>query len=140
MSFALMFTTSTFRCLYRHLFIYYLIWGNSPQRGRDPSFAWFIDQTKRRSTVGRTFLDQEQARRRDLYLTTHNNHKRQTTMPPAGFEPEIPAGEQQQTYALDSAATGIGCIGIFLAQHPPVGQGHLINVVYRSINMTHHSR
>jgi hypothetical protein len=29
-------------------------------------------------------------------------------MPPAGFEPEIPAIEQPQTYALDHAATGIG--------------------------------
>ena len=29
-------------------------------------------------------------------------------MPPAGFEPTISAGEQQQTYALDREATGIG--------------------------------
>jgi len=28
-----------------------------------------------------------------LYLTTHNNHNRQTSMPPAGFEPAIPASE-----------------------------------------------
>ena len=27
---------------------------------------------------------------------------------PAGFEPTISAGERSQTYALDSAATGIG--------------------------------
>jgi hypothetical protein len=25
------------------------------------------------------------ARRRDLYLTTHNKHNRQTSMPPVGF-------------------------------------------------------
>jgi hypothetical protein len=29
-------------------------------------------------------------------------------MPPAGFEPEIPAGERLQTHALDRSATGIG--------------------------------
>jgi hypothetical protein len=39
----------------------------------------------RHTTVGRTHLDEEPARRRDLYLTTHNTHKRQTSMPPVGF-------------------------------------------------------
>ena len=29
-------------------------------------------------------------------------------MPPAGFEPAIPASERQQTHALDRAATGTG--------------------------------
>ena len=29
-------------------------------------------------------------------------------MPPAGFEPAIPAGERLQTHALDRSATGIG--------------------------------
>ena len=29
-------------------------------------------------------------------------------MPPAGFEPEIPASERPQTHALDRAATRIG--------------------------------
>jgi hypothetical protein len=62
----------------------------------------------RRSTLGRTPLDEGSARRRDLYLTTHNTHKRQTSMPPAGFEPTIPASERPQTQALDCAATGIG--------------------------------
>jgi hypothetical protein len=33
---------------------------------------------------------------------------RQTSMPPAGFEPAIPASERPQTHALDRAATGIG--------------------------------
>jgi hypothetical protein len=28
-------------------------------------------------------------------------------MPPVGFEPVIPANERPQTYALDSAATGV---------------------------------
>ena len=42
-------------------------------------------------------------RRRDLYLTTLNTHNRQTSMPPVGFEPTIPAGERPKTYALDRA-------------------------------------
>ena len=48
------------------------------------------------------------ARRRDLYLTTHNIHNRQTSMPPVGFEPTISAGERPQTYVLHHAATGTG--------------------------------
>jgi hypothetical protein len=39
---------------------------------------------------------------------THNTHKRQISMPPAGFEPAIPARERPQTHALDRTATGIG--------------------------------
>ena len=53
-------------------------------------------------------------RRKDLYLTTHNIRNTQTSMPPAGFEPTISAGEWQQTYALDRAATGIGIYCTYL--------------------------
>ena len=73
---------------------------------RASSFVSFLDHTQRRTTVGRTTLDEWSARRRDLYLTTHNTHNRQTSMPPVGFEPAIPASEWPQTYALDRAATG----------------------------------
>jgi len=45
------------------------------------------------TTLGKTPLDEWSARRRDLYLTTHNTHNRQTSMSPAGFEPTIPASE-----------------------------------------------
>jgi hypothetical protein len=48
--------------------------------------------TLRHTTLGRTPLDEESARRSDLYLTTHNTHKRQTSMPP--FEPTIPVSER----------------------------------------------
>jgi hypothetical protein len=41
----------------------------------------FLDHTQRRSTVGRTSLDERSARRRDLYLTTHDTHNRQISMP-----------------------------------------------------------
>ena len=58
-------------------------------------FLMFLDHTQRRSTVGRTPLDEWSARRRDLYLTTHDTHNRQISMPPMGFEPKISAGERQ---------------------------------------------
>ena len=48
--------------------------------------------------------------RRDLYLTTHNAHKRQTSIHPAGFEPAIPASKRPQTHALDRAATRTGIL------------------------------
>ena len=54
----------------------------------------FLDHTQRRSTVGRTPLDESSARRRHLYLTTHDTHNRQISMPPVGFEPKISAGER----------------------------------------------
>jgi hypothetical protein len=34
-------------------------------------------------------LNKESAHRRDLYLTTYNTHTRQTSMPPAEFEPKF---------------------------------------------------
>jgi len=55
-------------------------------------FLMFLDHTQRCSTVGRTPPDEWSARRRDLYLTTHDTHNRQISMPPMGFEPKISAG------------------------------------------------
>jgi hypothetical protein len=40
----------------------------------------------------------------------HNTHKRQTSMPPAGFKPTLPASEWLQYHASDHTATRIGCI------------------------------
>ena len=76
------------------------------------SFLRFLGHKQRRITFGRTYLEEWSARRRDLYLTTHNTHNRQTSMPPAGFEPTIPASERPQTHTLDRAATGTGYIEI----------------------------
>jgi len=71
-----------------------------------------IDATRshsdKRTTVGRAPLDEGSDHRRDLYLTTHNTHNRQTSMQPVGFEPTIPAIEQPQTHFLDRAASGTG--------------------------------
>jgi hypothetical protein len=46
-------------------------------------------------TLGRTPLDEVSARHRDLYLTTHKTHKRQTSRSKAGFEPAIPASSRR---------------------------------------------
>jgi hypothetical protein len=72
--------------------------------------AWLSHFIVRHTTIGRAPLDEWSASRRDLYLTTHNTHKTQTSMTPAGFKHEIPASARPQTHALDRAATGIGCL------------------------------
>ena len=102
--------------IYVHLYIYIYIYtffffccGAATQRGSWPPHSWgFLDHTQRRTTVGRTPLDEWSARRRDLYLKTHNTHNRKTPMPPVGFEPTISASQRPQTYALHRAATGTG--------------------------------
>jgi hypothetical protein len=72
------------------LIYYYFFCGAATQRGSWPPHSrGFLDHTQRRATFGRTPLDEWSARRRDLYLTTHNTHHRQTSMPPVGFEPTI---------------------------------------------------
>ena len=45
------------------------------------SLAKFLDHTQRRATFGRTPLNEWSVCRRDLYLTTHNTHNRQISMP-----------------------------------------------------------
>ena len=78
---------------------YFFLWRCDPALVMASSFLRFLDHTQRRNTIGRTPLDEWSVRRRDLYLTTHDTHKRQTSMPPVGFEPTISAGERTQTYA-----------------------------------------
>jgi len=77
----------------------------------------FLDHTQRRSTVGRTPLDEWSARRRDLYLTTHDTHNRQISMLPVGFETKISAGERPQFF-LQFSQTGSTtlhrCVCIYL--------------------------
>jgi hypothetical protein len=59
--------------------------------GPGPPHSRGFKITLRHTTLGRTPLDEGSARSRPLYLSTHNTHNRQTSMPPAGFEPAIPA-------------------------------------------------
>jgi hypothetical protein len=94
------------------LLLLLFLWPCDPTPFMASSFMRFLDHTQRRTTVGRTPLDEWSARRRDLYLTTHNTYNRQTWMPPVAFEPKISAGERPQTYALDRVATGTGIIHV----------------------------
>jgi len=78
--------------------ILFLFWRSSPPVGH----GLLIHEVSRshtttHTTVRRTPLDKWSPRRRDLYLTTHNTHNRQTFVLPVGFEPTISAGEQLQT-------------------------------------------
>jgi len=53
--------------------------------------------THTHTPIGRTPPDEGSARRRDLYLATHNIHERQTFTLPAGPEPAIPTSQRLQT-------------------------------------------
>jgi len=76
---------------------FFFLWRCGPMRAMASSLLRFLDHTQRRTTFGRTPLDERSARRRDLSLTTHNTHSRQTSLSPVGFEPTIAAGERPQT-------------------------------------------
>ena len=62
-------------------YLFVCFWRDNPQWARASSFTKFLDHTQRHTTLGRTPLDEWSARRRALYLTTHNPHNRQTSMP-----------------------------------------------------------
>ena len=64
----------------KYFCLFVCFWRYSPQWVRASSFTRFLDHTQRHTTVGRTLLDEWSARRRDLYLTTHNTHNRQTSI------------------------------------------------------------
>jgi hypothetical protein len=69
----------------------------------------------RHTTLGKTPLNELPARRRDLYLTTHNTQKRQIFMSPAGFKPAVPGSERPQANAVDRAATGMCLLFVYLS-------------------------
>ena len=73
------------------------------------------------NTLGRTPLDEWSARRRDLYLTTHDTHSRKSSIYLAGFEPIISASKWPQTDALVRTAIGTGHVTLlFLNLKLPV--------------------
>jgi hypothetical protein len=66
--------------------VFFFVWLDSPIWAWASSFRRGFTITHiRHTTFGRTPLDEGPARRRDLYLTSHNTHNRQTSMPPVGF-------------------------------------------------------
>ena len=75
-----------------------------------PPHYWRFTITLRHTTLYRTPVEEWSARRRDIYMTTHTIHTKQTSMPLARFEPTIPVCEQPQIHALGRAATEIGSL------------------------------
>jgi hypothetical protein len=61
----------------------------------------------RHTTLCRTSLDRWSARHRDLYLRTHNAHKRKTSIFLSEFEPAISWSDRLQTHTSNRAVTGI---------------------------------
>ena len=47
----------------------------------------------------------DQSHAETFYLITHNNRRRQTSMPPAGLEPALPGSEGPQTLYIEGAVT-----------------------------------
>ena len=87
------------------LFLIYFPWHNTSQWVRASQLSRLHDHTHwthhtRWEFSGRGISPTQR-------LLPDNTHKRQTTMPPAGFEPAIPASERPQPLALVRAATGI---------------------------------
>jgi hypothetical protein len=55
-------------------------------------------------------------------------------MPPAGFEPAIPASERPRTYALQRAATGISLSRIYQKKTLPLMMMIMIMMMMMMIN------
>jgi hypothetical protein len=72
----------------------------------------------------------------DIYLTTHSTHKTPKSMPPAGFEPAIPASERPKTHAFDRAVTGF-CIIFFVKRKSGLGKPE-IETVRVCVSTLHH--
>jgi len=94
----------------------------------------FLDHTQQRTTVGRTPLDEWLARRRDLYLTTHDTHNRQISMPPVGFEPKISAGERPAAAPLLRSCMFIAVLYMLrVAMCPSSGELYQYDIWYMSL-------
>jgi hypothetical protein len=86
----------------RHFFVY--VCGATALLDPMPPHCWRFRDHTHAHTLGRTSLDEGSARRRD----DKTQHSQDIPMPPAGFEPAIPASERLQIHAVDLAAAWIG--------------------------------
>jgi hypothetical protein len=73
-----------------NVFIKILHGATAPSGAWPPHYRGFVI-TIRHAILGSTPLDEWSARRTDLYLTTHKNHKRQTSIPPSGIRTHNPS-------------------------------------------------
>ena len=81
--------------------------GSTAPSGPGPPHCRGFTITLKHKALVRIPLDEWSAQCRELYLTTHNTHNRQTNMPSAGFEPAIPGSERLQILALDRVTTRV---------------------------------
>jgi len=58
-----------------------IFYGATARSVAGPPLYWGFAITLRHTTLSSMFLDWWSVRRRDIYLTTHNTHNRQTSMP-----------------------------------------------------------
>jgi len=109
----------TLRLLMSYIYIYIYM---------EHLFLMFLDHT-RRSTVGRTPLDEWSARRRDLYLTTHNTHNRQISVPPVGFEPTISGHGYLSVVSVVCCQVEVSATRWSLVQRSPTDYGASLCVI-----------
>ena len=97
-------------CFQLHLLHFFFPWRYSSQWARAFSLSRPHDhaQVDTPHSVGLLWTNEKPVAETSTWQ--HMTHKRQTSIPPAGFEPAIAVSERLQTHALDRAATGIGDI------------------------------
>jgi hypothetical protein len=79
----------------------YLLWRNSPNRAQAAPLLKSLDHTQLDTQSVGLLWTSDQPVAQAVTFTTHNQRKRQTSMPARGFEPRIPATQGPQTCALD---------------------------------------
>ena len=72
-------------CLVNHNSFFYVIYFFPASTARSASRPFHGHTHLRHATPGPTPLDKLSAQRRDLYMTTHNIHEKQTSIPPSGI-------------------------------------------------------
>jgi hypothetical protein len=94
-----------------NIYLFFLFCGTrAPQWARAASYTRYLDHTQRPSRVSRTPLDELSARRRDLYLTTHNPHNNHPCPRWDSDPPSQQPSSRSPTQSLDRAASGIGLL------------------------------
>jgi len=82
-----------------YTFVLYFFIARQAPSGPEPPYCRGFTITPRHTTLGRTPLNEWSARRRDLYIITHDPHTRHTSMPREGFEPATPkASDRTPSY------------------------------------------
>ena len=88
---------------------FFLPWRNSTSGTGPPNYRGFMI-ILRHTTIGRTPLDEWSNLRRDLYLTTHNTHKRQDIHVSSGIRTHNPS----KRAAADPSHTPANGIPLFI--------------------------